>query len=163
MSDAHASFFGQSQPHTLPEGDGECATTRVENNPAGTNATYMSVGWTQQPEQPDSGQRGGGPDHEFRGDLVTRIERIIQDFREKKVAKIEALYQILRVAQEAEVEELVRQAAIDDYATQIDLIDAQQRSAEQRGEHAAQLARIGDGRAASREPDRDKSQRRDDR
>jgi hypothetical protein len=150
MSNGHATYFGQSQPHILPEGDGEFARAQTEDNSAETDPTFAAVRWTGEPEQ-----QGGGHDYKFRRDLITRIDKVIQDFREQKVAKIEALYQILRVAQEAEVDEQVRQAAFDDYATQVDLIDAQQRSTEQRGEHAAQLARIGNEPTTTREPDRD--------
>jgi hypothetical protein len=143
MSNGHASYFGQSQPHILPEGDGEQAGTQTGNISTETDPTFTVIRQTRQRES-RSEQQGGEHDCEFRRDLVTRIDGIIQDFREQKVAKIEALYQILQVAQEAEVDEEVRQAAIDDYATQVDLIDAQRRTAEQRGEHAAQLVRIED-------------------
>jgi hypothetical protein len=76
------------------------------------------------------------------------------------VAKLETLYQILQVVQEADINEQVRQAALDEYSTQVDLIDSQQRSAEQCGEHAAQLARMGDEQASSRDPDRYKPRQR---
>jgi hypothetical protein len=76
------------------------------------------------------------------------------------VAKLETLYQILRVIQEADVDEHVKQAALDDYPTQINLIDSQQRSAEQQGEYAAQLAGFGDGSAVARDSDRDEHRQR---
>ena len=88
---------------------------------------------------------------------------LFRSFRKKKIVKIEALYQVLGVAQEAEVDEQIRQAAIDDYTTQIDLIDAQQRSTEQQGEHTAQLAGIGDERGDGADPDRCESHREETR
>ena len=161
MSHAHATYFGQSQPRTLPEGDGE--TARLRNEHTETTPTFTTVRQTEPQRESEPEQREREPDYEFRRDLVTRIDKIIQDFREQKVAKIEALYQILRVAQQAEVDEHIRQTAIDDYATQIDLIDAQRRTAEQRGEHAAQLVRINDEPTATREPVRDEHRRREAR
>ena len=77
------------------------------------------------------------------------------------MAKIEALYQILRVTQEADIDEHIRQAAIDNYATHIDLIDAKQRNAEQWGEHAAQLAGISNEPDPTRRPDRDEHRQRE--
>ena len=126
MSNAHATFFGQLQPHTLPEGDGELARTGNENAPTKTDTPFTPIGWPQPQSEPESGQHGREPVPEFRRDFVTRIDKLIQDFRDKRVPKIETLYQILRVAQEADVEEHVRQAALDEYATQVDLIDSQQ-------------------------------------
>jgi hypothetical protein len=160
MSNDHATFFGQSQPHTLPEGDGGTASTGNQNNPTAADTALTPHGWTQLHREQESERPGRESDPEFRRDLVARIEVHIQDFRDKKVAKIEALYQILRVAQEADVDESIRQAALDEYANQVDLIDSQQRNAEQRGEHAARLAGAGDGQDTSRQPDEDERPQR---
>jgi hypothetical protein len=108
MTSTHAEYFGQSQPHTLPEGDGEPARPRNENVPTETDTAFTSVGGTnlqreRGPEYPRNEQ-----DPEFRTDLIARIETLVQDFRDKKVAKLETLYQILRVVQEADVDEQVR-------------------------------------------------------
>ena len=86
MSDGHATYFGQLQPHILPEGDGEFARTQTGDNSAETDPTLMAVGWTSEPEQ-----QGGGHNYKFRRDLITRIDKVIQNFREQKVGKIEAL------------------------------------------------------------------------
>ena len=41
MTGAYASYFRQSQPHMLPEGDGEPVGTGNENNPTETVTTFM--------------------------------------------------------------------------------------------------------------------------
>ena len=98
MSHAHAAYFGQLQPHTLPEGDG--GTRRLRNEDSHTEATpiFMTVRQTKPQRESEPEQWEREPDYKFRRDLITRIDKIIQDFREQKVAKIEALYQILWVA-----------------------------------------------------------------
>jgi hypothetical protein len=95
MSNAHAAFFGQLQPHTLPEGDGEPAGTGNENNQTKTDTAFMPLGRPQPRRELESEQQGTEQDPEFRRDLVARIEIFIQDFRDKKVAKLKTLYQIL--------------------------------------------------------------------
>lgn len=95
MTNDHAAYFGQSQPHTLPEGDGGSASTGNQNNPTTADTALTPLGWTQLHREQESERPGRESDPEFRRDLVERIEAHIQDFRDKKVAKIKALYQIL--------------------------------------------------------------------
>ena len=123
MTNDHATYFRQSQPHILPKGDGGTVSTGSQNNPTTVDTTLMPIGWTQLHREQESEQPRRESDHEFRRDLVKRIEVHIQNFRDKKVAKIEALYEILRVVQEANVDESIQQAALDKYADQVDLID----------------------------------------
>jgi len=62
MLKAHAAYFGQLQPCTLPEGDGELARTRNENAPTETDTALMPVGWTQLQREPEAEQLGREPD-----------------------------------------------------------------------------------------------------
>ncbi|KAF8227867.1 hypothetical protein L208DRAFT_275996 [Tricholoma matsutake] len=38
-----------------------------------------------------------GPTRKFRADLVTRMDGLVQDFRERKASKVETLFQILQI------------------------------------------------------------------
>jgi len=69
------------------------------------------------------------------------------------VAKIEALYKILWVIQEANVDESIWQAALNEYANQVNVIDSHQQSAEQWGKHAAGLTGPGGGQDMYKQPD----------
>jgi hypothetical protein len=45
MSSAHAAYFGQLQPHTLQQGDGEPATSGNENVATEPDSAFTPVGW----------------------------------------------------------------------------------------------------------------------
>ena len=144
MTGAHVAYFGQSQSHTLPEGDGKPGSsgngrTQIESDFIIT-PVRLTLQWTEEGLE----QRENRPNPDFRWDLIARIKVLVQDFRDQKMAKLETLFKILQVIQEADVDEHIRQATHKEYSTQVDLIDSQRRSAEQRGEHAAQLARVGE-------------------
>ena len=76
MSSTHATFFGQSQPHTLPEGDGEPATSGNENTQTKADSAFMPVRWPhiRREQEPEEDGNKQGP--EFRRNLVARIETV---------------------------------------------------------------------------------------
>jgi hypothetical protein len=147
----HASYFGQSLPHILPEGNGEQpGTDREQPRAVGRNGLSQTlptvtidgqVGQQTQIEQqltsPPSGTSGRQDMHrQFRVDLVTEMDGLVQDFRERKTSKVENLYQILQIIRQADISLSVRRTALGQYTTHIDLIDGQQQLAEHQEDRA---------------------------
>jgi hypothetical protein len=130
----HVSFFGQSQPHMFPEGTGEQTgfahtTQLVKHHQTISPLTTVGQDQIEGSETQTSMQ--------FRDNLVTEMEELVRDFRSKKIMKVETLFQILQVIQQADVSESIKHAALEQYTTHLDLIDAQGQQAEHQGEHAA--------------------------
>ena len=48
MTNDHATYFGQSQPHTLPKGDGGTVSMGSQNNPTTVDTTLTPIGVEQQ-------------------------------------------------------------------------------------------------------------------
>jgi hypothetical protein len=84
-------------------------------------------------------------DREFRADLVEKMDKLVQDFRERKTSKIKTLFQILQIIWQAEISESVGRTALEQYTTHIELIDQQHQLAGRQGDHAAGAATGGDG------------------
>jgi hypothetical protein len=118
----------------FPEGTGEQTgfahtTQLVEHHQTISPLTAVRKDWIKGSETQMSMQ--------FRDNLVAEMDELVWNFRSKKIMKVETLFQILQVIWQADISESIKHAALEQYTTHLDLIDAQGQQAEHWGEHAA--------------------------
>jgi hypothetical protein len=84
--------------------------------------------------EPTSGIRG--PEREgdpFQADIVSKLDGLVQGFRQEKTSRMETIYQILCTLHDAGLEESVRRSTLEEYTLYIDIIDSKHKDAERRG------------------------------
>jgi hypothetical protein len=184
---AHTYYFGQSLPHVQPEGSGQqsgsgegiqgqddshgqtqtdstLGTQMGTNNAGGRIQTtpITPIDRTQARTShatPAPGGSGQSFLREFRADLVTRMDDVIQKFRDRKASKVEALFQILQVIREGNLNESDERTTLEQYTSHIELIDGQHELAGQRGERTTGARQDGRERTNDTELERHTHQR----
>ncbi|KAF8238018.1 hypothetical protein L208DRAFT_1388238, partial [Tricholoma matsutake] len=69
----------------------------------------------------------------FRTDVVSKLDDLVQNFKQDKASQMETLYQILCTLHAAGLEEPDRCATLEEYTLYIDIIASKHKDVEQRG------------------------------
>ncbi|KAF8225941.1 hypothetical protein L208DRAFT_401828 [Tricholoma matsutake] len=102
----------------------------------------VAVGTTQQPSRaPVTHGQGrewtqgvgdpGPADDTFRADIVSKLDKLVEDFRKNNSSRTETLYQIFSTLHDAGLEEPDRRATLEKYTMYIDIVALKHKNVEQ--------------------------------